>query len=48
MFKLLDSFRWWSKYYALKLKYEELEKNYNELVNLVDDDFWEWVSNNNE
>lgn len=32
--------KWFTKYWLLKHKYDELLLKYNELVRLVDEDFW--------
>lgn len=40
---MFDTFKWFCKYWYLKAKYDELERKFNELINLHDDEFWEWV-----
>lgn len=32
--------KWFAKYFWLKHKYDELERKYNELVDLVDRSWW--------
>ena len=39
--------KWFCKYWWLFYKYKELEKQYNELVDLVDDSWWNDIEHEN-
>lgn len=35
--------KWFAKYWVLFYEYKELQKKYDELLDLIDDDFWDWI-----
>lgn len=35
--------KWFAKYWVLFYEHKELQKKYDELLDLIDDDFWDWI-----
>ena len=37
--------KWFAKYWILFYENKKLQEKYDELVRLLDDDFWTWLDN---